>query len=764
MADKDTIAEAKDALAEAKDAFKRVSDAEDDQRKAMLSDLRFVKLADQWPEAAKQQREKEKRPCLTINRMPSFIKQVTNDARQNRPAIKTHPVGDGADRETSQILDGLIRNIEYQSNAEVAYDTALDFAASCGIGYFRVKADYATDDAWDIDLLIDRIDNPFSVYGDPESTAADSSDWNSAFVTQMMSERKFKAQYPDAKKSSFESIAEAENSELWYEDDAVRVAEWWRRQMVMAKLLKLSNGALMMEPEFLKVQDLLMAQGTTVTGDRPAKTWKVEQLIITGAEVLETNPWRGKYIPIVPVYGDEVNIEGKRSFQSLIWHAKDAQRLYNYFRSAAAENVALSTKAPWIGPAEAFEEEPEKWATANTEAHAYIAYGGQTAPTRQGFAGIPAGDMQMMMTASDEMKSILGIYDASLGARSNETSGRAIMARQREGDVSTFNYIDNLSRAIRHAGRILVDLIPKHYDVERIVRCIKEDGTNYQVPINQPVEQMETPMGAPPQFQARPDVPNPVPPELQGIVKVFDLSAGKYDVTCEAGPSFTTRREEAAMQMTEMVKAFPATFPVIGDLLAKNLDWPGADEIAERFRQASPIAQGQNPQVVQLQQQIQAMGQQMGQMKQALDDKRGDQALQQEKIAVDREKVDVDRMRAQTDAAQARAQLLQQEAQAAQMPDISQIVAAVREIGAAVQQLQQAVADTQNSDALAQLAEMQQGLADALQGLQQQVEQAAQLAVAPRTLVKDKQGNTTAVRIGDTERPVQRGADGSITF
>ena len=178
-----------DTLKEDLEAFKLASDAEKDQREAMLDDLKFVKLGEQWPQEVIEKRAKEGRPCLTINRLPAFAKQVTNDARQNRPAIKTHPIGDKADKETAEILQGLIRNIEYSSNADVAYDTGLDFAVNCGIGYWTINLAYADADTFDKDIRIERVSNPFSVYGDPASTAADSSDWNRSYVTDKLTEK-----------------------------------------------------------------------------------------------------------------------------------------------------------------------------------------------------------------------------------------------------------------------------------------------------------------------------------------------------------------------------------------------------------------------------------------------------------------------------------------------------------------------------------------------------------------------------------------------
>lgn len=636
-----------DMLEDDLEAFKRTSDAEQDQRREALDMLKFVKLGEQWPQEVENQRALEGRPCLTINRLPAFGKQVTNDARQNRPMIKTHPVGDKADRETSEILNGLIRNIEYTSNADVAYDTALDFSVNSGIGYVAVNIDYADTDSFDKDIVINRVDNPFAIYGDPDSKAADSSDWNSAFVVQRMTKDAFERRWPNAKSGGFEA---SDVNAGWFDDDKIQVAERWIRELVPATLIKLSDGSIMAETEFLKLKDVLDVQGITVTGTRQTNVYKVTMRIITGHEILETHEWPGRFIPIVPCYGDEVNVDGKRSFQSLFHFAKDAQRNYNYHRSMITELGALAPKTPFIGPTGSFDTDIDKWVTANNEAHPFIQYDGPVPPSRQGFSGPPAGVMQEALAASDDMKTIMGLYDASLGARSNETSGRAILARQREGDVSTFNFIDNQARMIRHLGRILVDLIPKVYDVPRIVRCVKEDGTNYAVPINQPVQvippntapgqqgdpqYIPAPQGVAPQGGMMP-MSEDMHDELAGLIKTFDLAAGKYDVTCESGPSFTTRREESANQMMQFVQAFPAAAPVIGDLIAKSLDWPGSDEIAKRLQaMLPPGAQGgKPPQLVQAEQAIQQLQGQIQQMGQALNEKQTDTQLKQGELQI----------------------------------------------------------------------------------------------------------------------------------
>jgi hypothetical protein len=630
-----------DLLKQAKEEFDECVNHEADNRSAALDDLRFSR-GDQWPEDVLRQRQLERRPCLTINKMRAFIRQVVNDSRQNKPSIKVHPVDSGADPETAKVISDLIRNIEYTSNADVAYDTATECAVERGWGYFRIGMDYAHGDTFDMDLSIDRVSNPFSIYGDPNSTAADSSDWNIAFATEMIPKKLYEAKYgKDAAKIDW-SADESKIDDKWFTEDSVLRAERWSREEYDKKIYLMSDGTILDETRLVYLKDLLAAQDIVVVNERTAKCWKVKQFFMNGAEVLETREWLGQYIPIVPVYGDEVDVEGKRQFRSLIREAKDAQRMFNFWRSMSTELIALAPKTPFIGPKGAFKDDTEKWATANSHSHAYIEYSGQVAPQRQPFASVPAGALQEALNASDDMKAVMGIYDASLGARSNETSGRAIMARQREGDVATFHFQDNMARAIRHAGRILIDLIPHVYDRERIIRTIGEDGTQKAVPLKQ-----ETPVldnnGKP--VMGEDGVP---------MTRIYDLAAGKYDLTVATGPSFTTRREEAAAQMTEMVRAFPDAAPVIGDLIAKNLDWPGADEIAERLKAINPAlqAQGQGGIPPELQQQIQEGMMRLQQLEQENAALKADKSVEMEKIAVDRMKTQVEAMKVQTEAAQ----------------------------------------------------------------------------------------------------------------
>jgi hypothetical protein len=623
MKEYDSDASKPDALKDALEAFEKSAEHDDDNRKAFEDDIDFALLENQWPDQVRRDRELEGRPCLTVNKLAAMGRQIVNDARRNKPGITVHPVDSEADPETAEVLNGIIRNIEQSSNAEVAYDTALENAVFGGFGYFRINTKYTSDDTFDQDIVIERISNPLSVYRDCYSTAADSSDWNYCFVVDSLSKAQFKRQYPGAEQVDWKSEAWRDLSSPWLDGDFVQVAEYWTREKAKKRILLLSDQSVIEADEYEKNKPAFDAVGIQVMAEREVDTHKVKQRIMSGAEVLETVDWAGKYIPIVPVYGTEVVLKGKRTFRSLVRGAKDAQRMFNYWRTTSTELVAMAPKTPFIGRKGAFETDINKWATANTQSHAFIEYDGPEAPQRQPFAGVPAGALQEALNASDDIKTVLGMYDASLGARSNETSGKAIIARQMESDNATFHFIDNLSRGIRHAGRVLIDLIPQVYSVPRVLRIIGQDGEPDMRPVNQEIRTEER---------------NPLTGEIEEIVKIYDLTAGRYDLTVSAGPSFASMRQEAASQMIELIRAYPDAAPIIGDLLVKNLDWPGADEIAERMQKAMGMAeegeeapQGPDPQAGQL---IQRYASALQELQQRYASMEADKALEARKLDI----------------------------------------------------------------------------------------------------------------------------------
>ncbi len=726
--------------------FDMCRDAEAHNRQTALEDIKFARLGEQWPDEILKVRQTEQRPALTINKLPAFIRQVVNDSRQNKPSITVKPVDSKADPETAEVLSGLVRNIEYTSSADVAYDTAVEQAVSSGFGYWRVSIDYAYQDAFDLDIKIDRIINQFSVYGDPNSTSADSSDWDECFITDRISKAEFKRKYKGKADVDFEGDAwsDCEGTD-WLNDDGVLIAEYWKREEVEKDILQLADGRVFSMEDIEKQPDLqvmIESGAVPVKNRRTIMAKKVTQTIMTGAEVLEENEWPGCYIPIVPVYGDEIILQGKRYFRSLIHNAKDAQRMFNYWRTTATELVALAPRVPFIGP-KGFADSDPNWQTANSASHPFLEYDGPQPPQRQPLDVGPAGGaLQEALNAADDMKAIIGMYDASLGARSNETSGRAIMARQREGDVATYHFIDNVTRAIRHTGRIIVDLIPKVYTGERIIRVLGEDGKEKNVPVNQPY-QKEMEDGGVMEQGGQPDQGD-MQEMQEAMMALHDLSVGKYDVVVKAGPSFTTRREEAAAQMTELLRAFPPAAPIIGPELAKNLDWPGADDIAEKLEKMT-----QPPEVPpEIQQQMEQGKQMLDQLQkenEALkadksNDMQAKQADMQLQIEVEKAKIQLEREKA---AAQfeLKRQQIEQDKQLKLMADDG-----VEEIGPDGQPVMKLRADVQNEAIMQGLTMIAQLVAQSAQQNNDKLEAVAQLIAAPTVLERDAQGRPVAAR------------------
>jgi DNA-binding transcriptional MerR regulator len=628
-----------DLILSARKAFDRCKEHWHDNFETAKEDLRFARLEEQWPAdgpGSKRQRELAGRPCETFNKLPAFVRQVVNDARQNKPQIKVHPQDSGADPRTADIINGLIRNIEVTSDADVAYDTAIECAVDRGFGYYRINTRYTCEDTFDQDIVFERVANPLTVYGDPNSTAADSSDWNEAFIVSTMTKEEFKAEYPDAELVDWES--DFKDAKDWLDGENVLVAEWWSREKVKGQIVALATG------EIVKVEQLAsLGPVQTVGQPREVETYKVTQRIMSGAEILKEVNWAGKYIPIVPVYGDEVIDEhGKRHFLSLIRPAKGAQRMYNYMRNTGIELLALQPKVPFIGEEGAFDADPN-WDKVNDQSIPYLEHAkGTQRPERQPPPQGSQAVLQEALTASDDMKAIIGIYDASLGARSNETSGVAINARQREGDVSTFHFIDNLQRAIRHGGRILLDLIPKVYSTARVIRVLGEDlqpQTAQIAPTGQPVTEERGPDGS--------------------LMHIYDITAGKYDLTVSSGPSFTTRREEMQQAITEIIQAAPVVAPVMIPELVKQMDFPNADRIAQQLEALNPA--NQQSQQNQLQaavgqvqqqagQQIQELQQKLAQLEGALKDKMTEAQLKNRELDIKEFEAQTARLKTAIDA------------------------------------------------------------------------------------------------------------------
>jgi hypothetical protein len=547
-------------LHEMRTRFSEAVEYDSENRVRSIDDVRFVSIqGEQWDEY--QKRKRKNRPCYEFNRLRQNIRQVTGDQRKNRPQIKLRAVEQG-DRETADILQGLIRNIESISNAEKAYDTGFEWAVTGGYGAWRIKTDYNNDDSFEQDIKIHEITNPYSVYFDPSAQEFDRRDGQFAFVITKMGKDEFKQKYPDEELSNFQG-ADFDVTH-WYDDESITLCEYWYKEYEQKNLMLLSNGNTVYE-DAVPDRAVLEANGITVIKERNVDVPKVKMCLCTGAGVISKADWAGKFIPIIPVYGDIVDLDGEFHYSGMVRFGKDAQRVYNFHRTTMIEVMANAPKVPYMVTPEQIKGFEALWKQANSENMPFLPYNpdprGGGVPQRSGGVEVPTALITASQLDVEDIKAINGQFDASLGMNGNETSGRAILARKSEGDTATFSYIDNLSRAIKFTGEILVDLIPKVYDTERVVRILGIDGGEKWVAINK--------------IQ--------IDPRTGQQIVTNDITAGKYDVSVTVGASFSTQRQEASEALLEMM-GNPMLAPVVADLLAKNLDIPNSDELEKRLR------------------------------------------------------------------------------------------------------------------------------------------------------------------------------------
>jgi hypothetical protein len=615
-----------DLLSTARSRLDMAMSALSESREDEIDDLKFYAGSPdnhwQWPadvlatRGAVQGQTINARPCLTINKLPQHVRQVTNDQRQNRPAAKVIPVDDNADIEVADIFNGMIRHIEYISDADVAYDTACENQVAYGEGYIRLLTEYCDDNTFEQDIKIGRVRNSFSVYMDPMIQDPTGADAKWCFVTEDLTREEYERMYPNAAPvSTLQSLGVGDQSiSNWLNEDTVRVADYYYVDYDRAtlNLYPGNQTAFSGTPEDKQLKAFFGKPIRSRESDRP----KVKYCKINGYEILEQNDWAGKWIPVIRVVGNEFEVDGRLYVSGLVRNAKDAQRMYNYWVSQEAEMLALAPKAPFIGYGGQFEGYENQWKTANTTNWPYLEVNPDVTDGQGAILPLPqraqppmasSGLLQAKAGASEDIKATTGQYDASLGMHSNERSGKAILARQREGDVGTYHFGDNLARSVRNIARQLVDLIPKIYDTQRVARIIGEDGDTKMVRVN-------------------PDQAQPVNKivDQAGIVveKIYNLGVGKYDVVAVTGPGYATKRQEALDAMSQLLQGNPQLWAVAGDLFVKNMDWPGAQEMAKRFAKTIDpkfLGDGEdNPALAAAQQQMEAMGQEMEQMHQML--------------------------------------------------------------------------------------------------------------------------------------------------
>jgi hypothetical protein len=619
-------------IEKAKQFLNFCSDNDSNNRVEAMEDLKFAG-GDQWPVEIQNSRLLESRPYLTINKIDAYCRQIANSQRQQRPRIKCHGVNTQSDAKIADLITGICRHVEEQSDADAAYDNAFDFAVRMGWGYWRVITDYVRPDSFDQEIYIKRIENPFMVYFDPNSNEPDGSDAEKCLITEVVSKEAFRKMYPDAETDAgFTPRGTGDSQSEWITKEDIRIAEFFYTEYKHTKLVLLSDGTTVYEDEMPK-QDMMLAAGIYEVSRRVTVKKQIKWVKLTGMQILERRDWAGKYIPVVPVYGQQLVVDSKKKKFGLTRMAKDPQRMYNFWSTALTESVALAPKAKWLLAEGQDEGHEDEWTQANIKSMPVLRYKqtdseGRPAgvPTRLQPEPPPTGITTALQGLNADLMAVVGIYDPSMLPQGNQ-SGKAIQGQQMQTDMTNFHYYDNLTRSIKQTGRIILDLIPSVYDKERCLRIIGDDGKGEMVMVNQPsVDEM-------------------------GVETLLnDVTVGEYDVVMETGPGYNSKRQEAVDSMIQMLQVDPQLMQQAGDLVFRNMDFPGADIIADRLAAANPLAQiddksdvppqvqmqlAQSKQVIeQLQQQLQAM---------QMDMKYGASVKQQqEEAATARKKMEVD--------------------------------------------------------------------------------------------------------------------------
>lgn len=592
-----------DIVQEVVEFLRQVSDKESTNRANASDDIRF-RYGDQWENNDLRSRQSESRPFLTINETDTYCRQITNQQRQQRPRIKVHPVNDTSDVKVAKVINGLIRHIEVSSDADNAYDIAFDSVVTMGWGYWRILTDYVSEDSFDQDISINAVIDPFSVYFDSNSILPDGSDATKCLITDLLPNEVFKKLYPNAEATlNFNASSRGDTTGQWFTKDTVRIAEFFKKCQKKDTLCLLSDKSAVWK-DHLPSNAVLKKAGITIVSERESYRSYIEWYKVSGSEILEKKIWPGKYIPVVPVYGNNVLIDGKTQKFGVVKFSRDPQKMINFWHTAVTESLALAPKAKWLLAEGQDEGHESEWATANINARPVLRYKqtdieGMPAPRPERLQpeAPPEGLINAAQTASNNLQKVMGIFDPAMRNTGN-VSGKALNSERMQSDNSNFHFYDNLTRSMKHTGRILLDLIPHIYDTERILRIIGEDDSPKMVTINEKQE-------------------------VDGIQTVLnDVTVGLYDVVMDIGPGYDTKRQEAVDTFTAMLGTplGEKLAQIADDVIVRQMDVPGADIIADRLAAANPLSKIDEESDIppQVQMQLQQMQSQLQQMQQQL--------------------------------------------------------------------------------------------------------------------------------------------------
>lgn len=677
----DDKARLKQVVAQARERFKLCVDAEAENRREALNDLRFLD-GDQWGDGPKAERLRDGRPAMVVNRMDQFVQHITNAQRMQQIAARVFPVDDKADPETAEIIQGMLRHIEYRSDADMVYGTAAFYAVAIGFGGWHVVTDYCDPLSFDMEIKLERVRNPFQMYFDPYHQHPSGKDAGYSFLTTQYSEDEYRRAFPNSDLAKLENwdTTIGDSCGDWIEAKSVRVAEYYVIEYTEDTLVKLADGRSKLQKELSQGDmPLLGSDGKVVS--RPTSIPVVKHYQLNGYEVLGETAWPTSpgyaSTPLVKVVGNELDIEGKVKLKGIIRNLKDAQRQYNFMLSAQTEAIDADKGPVMVAEGQAEGHEGE---LANINKRKVVQYkpaelNGKLLPPPgrlQSNASIAAMTEARLM-AADDLKALTGIYDAALGAQSNETSGVAIRGRQAQSDTANYHFTGNLVRSINHSARLVLGAIPTIYDTPRTMRIIGADDAQDVVRINE----MFQPEGAKEPVQ-------------------YNVGVGTYDVVMQAGPSAATKREQDAALLTGLVKVSPGLMQVAPDLILKAVGAP--PELVERSRKALPpefrAPEGNEPQIPpEVQQQLAQSEAALNDAMAQLDEYKSKKFEIESRERIEAAKIALEEKRLQLDIAKHQASLNSQEAQTLLKSEIDVIKtgqqldaqAAAQEAGAAAE-------------------------------------------------------------------------------
>lgn len=589
----------KDILAQAKKFRDDAQDYWNDIYCQGREDKEFVTVKGaQWDSEAIKKRQAEGKPTLEFNLVHTYCRQQVNTHKQNRPQIQVVPVDSGADEEMAKVLAGLIKDTEEASNFEDVNDIAVENAVYSAVGFIRITADYIHEKSFNQEPKFKAVHNPEAVLIDPLSREMDGSDMSKALVCEWVCKDTIEKQYGKDAVSDFEM----DGIENWFNEteNTVLIAEYFYKDEVKDKLIMLEDGTTDFKTVLLQSFNEEDLKAFTVN-ERDTTRTEIKWAKLSGCKVLETGVFPGKYIPIVPVYGEVIWIGDKRHIFSLVHFAKDPQRLFNYWKSTEANILQKNQDELTVVDAKATQSYPE-WDDPSKYKHLrydYLDESGKPrpAPAKIGSAQVPVGILNASESAKTLIADTLNMHAPQMGQDVNQQSGKAIGLLQRQGETSQFHFQDNDNKSIRHCGRILLGLFPVYYDTPMVRRIIGADGESEMARLN-----------------AKPQNEDEMAKAIDGVLN--DMSVGRYDVRMDTGPSFNTQREQSFQLMMQLAQFAPNIMQAAGDLIIKDSPLLNSKQIAERVKKLMPpqvLEDGQiNPeqakaQIAQLDQAVQQL-------------------------------------------------------------------------------------------------------------------------------------------------------------